>query len=376
MAPPPIQAPAPEQQPPSAPQPPPAAPQPDALPDLSTIPLATPLPPGQPRRSVTLEADTQSKHGSVFLLAGDVLITYADHTLQADTVRYDESTGEIDAQGHLRLAGGDNDEFVEASHGTYNLKSGTGRFYDVHGSVGLNVASATAGTARRPGLVSPNPFLFSGRIVIKTGRRNYEIYDGTVTSCLLPHPDWLLSSGHLSVDETKARAKASTFHLVGLPLLFLPYVTHPVDVEQRQSGLLIPVVSQSNTKGFIIGDQVYLALGRSADLTAGLEYFSSRGFSESGTFRYRGLGDDFFAAHVSALQDRGYIDSGTLLYVNQGGQDVISSFRRTFSPSTRAVGDVEYLSSYVYREAFTNNFNQAVSSDITSIGYLTHQSNG
>jgi LPS-assembly protein len=348
-----------------------------ALPDLSTIPQATPLPPEKPPRTVIFDSETQSKHGSVYLLAGDVIVTYEGHILHADTIRYDEDTGEVEAQGHVRLSGGENDEYIEASHGSYNLKTAMGRFYDVTGSVGLRPAAATPPeSSERQGLVSPNPFLFSGRMVVKTGPRDYEIYDGAVTSCLLPRPDWQFTASHLSMDENKAHAKGSTFHLFGLPLLFLPYVTHPVNGGQRQSGLLIPVISQSSTKGFIIGEDAYFVLGRSADLTAGLEYFSSRGFSESSTFRYRGLGADFFDAHFSALQDRGYIDPTTLLYVNQGGQDVTASFRKTFTENTRFVGDAEYLSSYVYREAFTTNFNQAVSSDITSIGYLTHQEDG
>ena len=345
--------------------------------DLSLIPQATPLPPEKPTETVSWDANTQSNRGNVYLLSGDVVVTYGDHVLHADSIRYDKDTGEIEAQGHLRLSGGDNDEYIEASHGNYNLTTKTGRFYDVSGSVGLQATrSASSANSGPRGLVSPNPFLFSGRMVVKTGPRDYEIYDGAVTSCLLPDPDWQITAAHLSMDDGKVHAKNSTFHLLGMPLLFLPYVTHPVNTEQRQSGLLIPVLSQSSTKGFIIGEDVYLALGRSADLTAGLEYFSSRGFSESSTFRYRGAGDDFFSAHFSALQDRGYIDPNTQLLVNQGGQDVTSGFRRKLSENTRAVGDLEYLSSYVYREAFTNNFNQAVSSDITSIGYVTHQNDG
>ena len=32
-------------------------------------------------------------------------------------------------------------------------------------------------------------------MVVKTGPQEYEIYDGTVTSCQLPHPDWMLYAG-------------------------------------------------------------------------------------------------------------------------------------------------------------------------------------
>ena len=113
----------------------------------------------------------------------------------------------------------------------------------------------------------------------------------------------------------------------------------------------------------------------------GTLYYSLRGFGENGTFRYRGSGDDFFNAHFSALQDRGF-DSPSVdangnpitVYTNQGGEDITAASAAS-CPNPRA-GDAEYLSSYVYREAFTENFNQAVSTDINSILYITHQSHG
>jgi len=43
---------------------------------------------------------------------------------------------------------------------------------------------------------------------------------------------------------------------------------------------------------------------------------------------------------------------------------------------TRFVMDAEYLSSYIYREAFTDNFNQAVSTDILSYAYGARNWNG
>jgi LPS-assembly protein len=354
----------------------PLPPAPDTtLPDLTQIPRATPLPPEKAPDTVSWNADTQSKHGPVYLLSGNVEVTYKDHLLRADTISYNEDTHDITASGHVHLSGGENDEYITASHGTYNLKTGTGRFYDVTGSIGLHGPAATPNAAGKTGLVTPNPFLFSGKVVVKTGPRTYDIYDGAVTSCLLPHPDWQLTSSHLSLNEGKAHAGNTVFHLLGLPLFFLPYATHPVDSEQRQTGILIPVIGQSSSKGWIIGEQVYITLGRSADLTLGVQYYSLRGYAESATFRSKGLAENFLQAHFSALQDRGFTPSGGV-YTNQGGEDVTAAFRRQFTGTTRAVADAEYLSSYVYREAFTDNFNQAVSSDITSIGYLTNENHG
>jgi LPS-assembly protein len=372
----------------------PTAPTPEGangIVDLASIPHAVPLPPERPPDRAVLESDTQSRHGETYLLAGDAEIDYRDHILRADTMTYNSATGEVTVEGHVRLSGGQNDEYIQASHGTYNLRTQTGQFYDVSGSVEMrpgaaplvnpNVTSGAPPASRGAGFFSPNPFLFDGRLVVKTGPESYILYNGSVTSCLLPHPDWQLFARKFTLQDGEARASNSTFKLLGIPILFLPVVTHPTDSTARQSGLLIPVVGYSSasqdtgSKGFTFGEQLYLALGRSADLTAGTIYYSLRGFSENATVRYRGPGDDFINAHFSALQDRGFTTSGGL-YVNQGGEDLTTSFRYQFGPTVRAAGDVEYLSSYIYREAFTDNFNQAVSSDITSILYATRETNG
>jgi LPS-assembly protein len=187
-----------------------------------------------------------------------------------------------------------------------NLNRQTGRFYDVTGSVGVK------NTGHSTTYANSNPFLFTGRMVVRTGPQQYEIYDGTVTSCQLPDPDWMLYSGKFMVDmdSKKASAQNSTFKLMNMPVLFLPYVTHPVDTGGRQSGFLIPTPGYSSTKGMILADEYYWAINRSTDLTMGLEYFSLRGWSQSGTFRYRGLGNDFARAHFTALQDRGIVTGG------------------------------------------------------------------
>lgn len=372
------------------------------MPDLSTIPHASPLPPSKAAEAAVLESDEpQSKHGDMYYASGHVKLTYGDHILRADSITYNNTTSDVTVEGHVELTGGENDEHIEASHGTYNLRTETGRFYEVHGSVGVSKAAsgpavtttnsgiASANSAHLPGYQTSNPFLFEGRVVVKTGPTDYTVYNGSVTSCLLPHPDWQLFAHKIALDSGQAKAADSTFKLMGIPLLFLPYVTHPVDSQERQSGILIPEFGYSSaskntgSKGVTIGDQAYIVMGRSADLTIGTLYYSLRGFSENGTFRYHGSGDDFFSAHFSALQDRGFYAPGVNaqgqsanIFNNQGGVDVTSSFHRQITAHVRAVGDAEYLSSYIYREAFTNNFNQAVSTDITSLVYLTDQKNG
>ncbi len=326
-----------------------------------------------PTATAHITSVSQKQDGDLFTLDGDVIITYRDYTIHADHVEYNRDTQDSTADGHLTLDGGEDQERISATHGDFNFDRQTGRFYDVSGSVGVR----SSGT--RLYYTSGNPFLFAGKIVVKTGPTDYDIYDGWVTSCQLSNPDWRFSASHFSVDSKKAHAAGSVFHLLNVPLLYLPYVTHPVDISSRESGFLTPILGQSSSKGFIIGERYYMALNRSSELTIGAEYFSRRGWQQSADLRYRGLmntfTNNFLDFHYTGLLDRGYIQPNGA-YANQGGEDATFSARYDFDASTRAVIDAEYLSSYVYREAFSGNFNQAISSDVLSTVFYTHQWDG
>jgi LPS-assembly protein len=340
---------------------------PEALPEAPDYPVARALPAKSNPDQPDIQADTQTLLGGHLTLDGNVLITYGDRTVQADHIEYDRQTGEVEAAGHLIADGGANQEHLEASHGTFNLNTETGRFYDVTGSVGMKTTGAAS---RQIVYTNGSPFLFTGKLVIKTGPRNYDIYEGTVTSCALPKPDWLLSAAHFNVEGERAKARNSVFHVINVPLLYLPYVTHSTDSQSRQSGFFIPTVSQSSTKGLILGEQIYLAINRSTDLTLGAEYYSMRGWSQSATYRFRGRGDDFLRAHYSGLLDR---LKGS---ANQGGEDFIIAGRRDADPETRLIVNAEYLSSFTYRAAFSDSFNQAVSTDVLSTVYADREHNG
>jgi LPS-assembly protein len=110
------------------------------------------------------------------------------------------------------------------------------------------------------------------------------------------------------------------------------------------------------------------------DATLGTEYFSKRGWSPTGELRYRGGGEDFAQASFVALFDRGLAPN----YINQGGQDILFNGRHDFDPDehNRAVATGEYLSSYVYREAFAESFVLAVASQVTSSAFITHNDDG
>ena len=306
----------------------------DSLPDdpssSTEIPVAKVVPAPPTGVPVEIHADTQREQDNVYTLSGNVIIYYSDYVVQADKVTYNRETSEVVAEGHLIVDGGRDNEHITATHGEMNLDQDTAHFYDVVGTLGVASQSHN-----RMVFNSPNPFALTGREVFKLGEGRYRLIDGTMTSCRLPKPDWRLMSKQINLADGKASARNTWFQLFGIPLLYLPYATHPVDEETRSSGILLPIIGNSTTKGLILGEEVYFALSRNSDLTVGAEYFSKRGYSPMGLFRYRGFGEDFLNVRFHALLDRLPEPQ------NQGGVDLLVDGRRDWGQHTRAVIDAD-----------------------------------
>src|SRR5690349_1606468 len=114
------------------------------------------------QEDVTIRALEQEKQGSIYKLHGQAEIHYSNYILYADQVSYDSDSGQATADGHVVLDGGPNDEHIEASHGTYNIRAETGRFENVVGTTGIHFRGTHIT------LTTPNPFSFTGKVVEKT----------------------------------------------------------------------------------------------------------------------------------------------------------------------------------------------------------------
>ena len=221
-------------------------------------------------------------------------------------------------------------------------------------------------------LTTSNPFAFTGKIVEKHGPDHYLVRQGTVTTCELPHPKWRFNARRISVDvDGTAKIYNSDFRLMGMPVFYFPFVTHPVQKEQRQTGLLIPSFGNSSTKGKIAGESVYWVFNRSMDATLGAEYFSKRGWFERGEFRARPSDSSYVYFNYQGMVDRGI---GTPPQ-NQGGEDAHFIAERPFG-NFRGVANVDYLSSFVFRIAFTDVYTQAIDSEVRSQIFLSNTTNG
>ena len=316
---------------------------------------------------VTISAITQEKIGAVYKLHGQAEIHYGVYILRADEVTYNADTGQATGDGHVVLEGGPNDEHIQASHGTYNVRAEIGRFENVTGSIGVRMHGT------RLMLTSSNPFFFTGKAVEKTAPDHYVVYDGTVTTCELPRPKWQFNAHKVVVNVGgTARIYHSTFGIKGIPILYFPFATLPAERLPRQSGFLIPNIGTSSVKGTILGESLFWAINRSMDAHIGAEYFSARGWAPQGEFRARPSDSSFVDLNFFSVLDRGTGKPP----VNQGGEEVRLNAEGAFGHNFRGVANVDYLSSFVFRLAFNDVFTQAVNSEVRSEAFLSNTTRG
>jgi len=313
-----------------------------------------------------MKALQQEKQGDVYKLDGDVEILFQSYTLRAEHGTYNDADGEVEVRGRVVFDGGPHDTHITASRATYNVKNETGSFYDVLGTFGAVVRGQAVV------LTTSNPFVIVGREVRKVGRNRYVVMHGSITSCAEEVPTWTFNAEKIDlVTGEDAKLYHSTFRLLKLPIFYFPYNKLPVNAMARTSGFMLPNVGQSSTKGYILGDSAYWAINRSSDVTLGMEYFSRRGWSETMQFRAKPGENTSLEMHIFAVQDRG----APVTKQDQGGEE-IRLIGDTTRGHWRAAESIDYLSSFLFRQAFSETFSQAVNSEVRSSAYVSHNLGG
>ncbi|HEV2114358.1 MAG TPA: LPS assembly protein LptD, partial [Terriglobales bacterium] len=350
------------------PQPVPEQPAPGQLAQPAAPAPPEIMAPASQKQIAVIRAQSQEKAGDIYTLRGQVEIDYKGWVLHSDEATYNDDTGEAVVTGHVVLDGGPPyNEHITGSHGTYNVQTETGKFYDAVGTVGFRFHGLN-----RVALVNSTPFAFSGKEIDKTGENRYVIHHGTVTSCELPRPKWTFSAPYITVElGEEARIYEGTFKIRGAPVMFFPFAQHPAARVPRQSGFLIPSIGTSNVKGFIFGDAFYWAINRSMDATMGAELWSSRGWAQHGAFRAVPNESSYISASYF-----GVIDRGAKNLPNETGQDIRGTATDMFLPDLRGVISAEYLSSYIFRQGFSETFSQAINSEVNSAAFLSKSDSG
>lgn len=316
------------------------------------------------REEILVQAVSQETEGPVYKLRGLAEIETPEYLLRADEIDYNEDTGDADARGNVRFRRFQSGEELEADRVEYNLTAGTGKFFNVRGSTPAKIEA-------RPGvLTTSSPFSFAGRWAQRIENR-YILYDGIITNCKLPNPWWTLRGPRFDiVPNQRALAYQAVFRLRKVPLFYTPFFYKSLERFPRKSGFLTPNIGNSNRRGQMVGWGYYWAMSRSYDLLYRQQYFSFRGFAHMVDFRGKPRVGSDFNLMIYGVNDRGR-DRGDGVLVKEGGylMNFVGKTELPWGFSGKA--NFNYLSSFTFRQAFSESFNEAIFSEVNSIGFAT-----
>ena len=317
---------------------------------------------------VEIQADRQGAAGKLYTADGNVDITYQGMRLRADHIEINFESGDAAARGNVRLDV--EQQHLEASEGTYNIKNGRGKFKNVRGS--LRVTHLP----NRNVLLSENPFTFEAQEVERVDARTIVIRKAWVTVCEPDKPLWRFRASQATIKlEHQVALENATFRFFDVPVIYLPYATAPLGRRVRQSGFLVPHFANSSSKGFVTGTALYIAPAEWMDFTVGAEYYSRRGFAYAAELRARPLENVSAGASFFAVNDRGLPGPGGVRQPQGGHQTNV--FLDAFLPQGwRAVMDLNQLTSLTFRLAFAETFERAVNSEVRSTLFLTNNFHG
>lgn len=337
------------------------------LPSANPNLLPRPLRPGVPGPDeVLIRAIHKEVRGSLYKLRGNVRIETRDSLLEADEIDYDEETAQAEARGRVHFQHFAGNEELWAERVDYNLREETGRFYEVRGT-------SPAKINPRPGvLTTTNPFVFEGKWAQRLKDR-YILYDGFVTNCKMPNPVWTLRAPVFDIiPNDRAIAHKAWFKIRQFPLFYAPVFYKSLKRQPRQSGFLTPNIGNSSRRGKMLGAGYYWAINRSFDLSYRSQLFTQRGFAHTVDFRGKPTQSSEFNFYLYGVNDRG-LDLGDGRRLKQGGYLISFDGRADLGRGFTARGEANYLSSFSFRQAFTETFNEAIFSEVQSVGFITRQ---
>lgn len=315
------------------------------------------LPPLLPNELVGIQATKQESLGSVYQLRGNARIRTAEVWLTADEVDYNSETGEFEARGNVHYESLTDGYRLDCDRAKYNANTETGEFFDVSGYASVQIDP-------KPGLLmTTNPFYMRGQRAEKLKDR-YILHDGFISDCSPENLWWRIKGSSFDViPNRRAIAKKSTLYLKEIPIFYFPAFYKSLEDQPRKSGFLLPTIGNSSRRGQTVGTGYFWAINRSYDVTYRAQYFTRRGLVHQGEFQ-------------GWVNDRTTFDSSIFAAGKNEDLNLTGGYILTLDGKSQVGrgwegrGELRQLSSLSFRQEFTQNFDEAISSETHSIGFL------
>ena len=282
----------------------------------------------------------------IAVFSGKVTLIQGAMQLDAEKIRLNRRTGEAEAMDGFIL--NRPDVRIAGTNARYLLTSEQGQIDQAIYRVPAIRARGNAAHAE----------LFS------EGLSRYR--DITYSTCRPGEDDWLLSAETLELDRVEGRGLAhhATLRFMGVPMLYTPVFSFPID-DRRRSGLLVPTFGSSSNTGFDLSVPYYFNLAPDYDFTFVPRFMANRGLLLGGEFRFLTEDSDGTVIAEFLPNDNAFEDG------DQRGAFSIQANKR-FDARTNALVRLNYVSDTDYLSDLGSSLAATSATHVERLGQIRH----
>ncbi len=300
--------------------------------------------------------------------------------LSADSVTYDEATKVITLRGDVQVERGS--EEIMADEITYNRRTGDvvadGNAYFTHPGVRAVGTHALVNLSTDRGTLTNTHYRLTGPINARgsadqadlLSRTSTRFSNVTYTTCQPGQNAWSLEASKLDLDQVEGMgvARDAKLRVLGVPMLYTPYISFPID-DRRRSGFLIPSIGTSNSKGFQLTVPYYWNIAPTMDATFYPMYMAKRGVMLGTEFRYLSPVQQVELYGEGMANDKAYSTNSPrgAFRLEQNGQ---------YGSHWSSAVNFNYVSDDQYLQDFGNRLEVTSARNIERRGDLVYTGNG
>jgi lipopolysaccharide assembly outer membrane protein LptD (OstA) len=281
---------------------------------------------------LTCDALEYESEGELYVARGSVHIRQGERSVSADWMAFSGVTQQGVASGNVVFKDGEDTlyaEFIE---------------FDVSTLEGVVFEARFASEEDR--------LRMEGAVIEKTGEDTYRFEEGMFTSCRCPddgRDPWRIRASKADLEiGGYGTARNTTFEILGVPVVWLPWMIYPLKTE-RQSGFLLPGFGLGKRHGFEVGVPFLWTAGDQVNVIMTPQWLEKRGVKGDVEVEYvygQRSGGHLFAAFLSDRE----IDPNTPAYPYDravaGRQDFFLPAGWRAKTDFRFVSDNQYVQDF------------------------------
>ncbi len=235
-----------------------------------------------PDGTITAEGTVEVKKGNQYLSADKAILNKTDNS---------DKFNKIDLSGNVNIS--QPGQLAISKTGTANISDNTATFNDTYYLIRVRQkpGGSLANIANTENAEKSSNFtgFAHGHAdkVVQHSKTSYTLKNATYATGSPYDNDWMLKSSTLDLDRKSGMGTSynTLFYVKGMPILYWPYITFPID-NRRKTGFLYPTAGYNSNSGYYISTPFYWNIAPNYDFLLTPTIYNHRGVLLDGNFRF------------------------------------------------------------------------------------------